>query len=360
MDEYARRTSGSRPAGRGRNVALRRQQSRAQRTELVLGVRLEGGDRLAVDSGGSGVGTDLSPRERQVGRIGDGLQQLAHGQHLPWCSASPLTPSTRSGGQSRQPARRWWTGPVHPGQWRSLRGLVSVGPFAGHHPPSRAGGPPAHFRAAGQRALPRLQHYYEPSDSSEDVGLPFPHGLWRRLPDLHRSADRAIEVHRSPIADGPGVVCEYCSGPCEVSLDRSTNDVATARRNHRKEPRPPGHSGDAVASHAVWRLRGRVFGFPDRGQVTTPDGLPSVHSGSSQWLCLRPLRTPGHPDALGLSYRTSTTKARKDFHLLAPGVARRTGQQRPPPKRGALSGEIPAASYSPRGLPPKYHRRWRA
>jgi hypothetical protein len=31
--------------------------------------------------------------------------------------------------------------------------------------------------ATGQRALPRLWHYYEPSDSSEGVGLPFPLGL---------------------------------------------------------------------------------------------------------------------------------------------------------------------------------------
>jgi len=60
--------------------------------------------------------------------------------------------------------------------WGSLRDLVLVGPFAGHRPPSRRAGPPAHGLAAGQRALPRLRNYYEPSDSSEGIGLPFPAG----------------------------------------------------------------------------------------------------------------------------------------------------------------------------------------
>ena len=58
--------------------------------------------------------------------------------------------------------------------------------------PSQSSGPPAHVMAAGQRALPRLLHYYEPSDFSKGIGLLFPVWLWRRLPVLHRSVDQAI------------------------------------------------------------------------------------------------------------------------------------------------------------------------
>lgn len=63
----------------------------------------------------------------------------------------------------------------------SLRGLVSVDPFTEHRAPSRGPGPPPD-RAGGQRALPRLDRYYESSDSSEGIASPFPIGLWLQLP----------------------------------------------------------------------------------------------------------------------------------------------------------------------------------
>jgi hypothetical protein len=38
-----------------------------------------------------------------------------------------------------------------------------------------------------------------------------------------------------------------------------------------------------------------------------------------------------------------------------------TRQRSRPGSAGSVAfGEIPATTYSPRGLPPKYHRRWRA
>ncbi len=34
--------------------------------------------------------------------------------------------------------------------------------------------------------------------------------------------------------------------------------------------------------------------------------------------------------------------------------------QKAPTEVGAFSVKNPAATYSPRGMPPKYHRRWQA
>ena len=83
-----------------------------------------------------------------------------------------------------------------------------------------------------------------------------------------------------------------------------------------------------VADSRRAHRRNRVVGFPVRRRVVTSTGLLPVHSRSSLWLCLRPLRTPGHPDALGISYRTSTTKLEKDFNLLAGEAAWRTTRLR--------------------------------
>lgn len=48
--------------------------------------------------------------------------------------------------------------------------------------------------------------------------------------------------HRPPEAIGPGVVSEDCSGPYEVSLDRSVNNVAADRCDYLLKPLRLGRS----------------------------------------------------------------------------------------------------------------------
>ena len=264
--------------------------------------------KAAIDwpstTGRSGVGPDLSPCERQVGRIGDGLQQLAHGQHLLGLSLSPHTVS-RSGGQSRRPARRSGLVPFARNSGACFEAWSRSAPSP-DTPPSQAGGPPAHVRAAGQRALPRLQHYYEPSDSSKGVGLPFPHGLWRRLPDLHRSAGRAHLDHRPPALTGLDVVCEGLLGTL-----RGLPGSLHKRCRHGSPKSPPGAPPSRDRSSPMSGAQGRGLRFPC-SRAGRHSRRPSIGSLTFKpWLCLRPLRTPGHPGALGISYRTSTTKARE-------------------------------------------------
>jgi hypothetical protein len=118
------------------------------RLELVLEVDGEGCDRLAVDARRPGVGPDLGPGLLQVGRIGDGVEQLAHGQHLLFLSASSLAPCPGRAAIPVSPlgGLGWSRFLSVRLAWCSLRGLVSVGPFAGCRPPlgwrtaSRPGG----------------------------------------------------------------------------------------------------------------------------------------------------------------------------------------------------------------------------
>lgn len=185
------------PPHRRRDIALRGQQPSPQRRQLTFLVSREGGDRLPVNPGCSRVGPDLRPRLRQVARLGDGFQHLTHQHHLDLrLSLSPRTaiPAGPPASSSRPAVRPW-----SPSTLRcccSLQGLARSAPSPAPAP-SQATGPPPD-QTGGQRALPRLRNYYEPSDSSEGIGPPFPNGLWHRLPDPHRTADRAVMDHRPP------------------------------------------------------------------------------------------------------------------------------------------------------------------
>jgi hypothetical protein len=156
---------------RRRDVALRRQQPLVQRRKLAADVGVKSFDRLTVDPCCTRICSDNTPGSCEVGRIGDLLQELADGQHLLVFSAAPLAPWSRAGRQTR------WPGPA------ASRGRGARFATWSRSAPSPVTGtlsdvgPPVHVVATGQRALPRLWHYYEPSDSSEGVGLPFPLGL---------------------------------------------------------------------------------------------------------------------------------------------------------------------------------------
>ena len=87
-------------------------------------------------------------------------------------------------------------------------------------------------------------------------------------------------------------------GPYEVSPDHPDGVVAACQQQA-----PP----DAPTVKGPFLLRrkrpgGGVIGFPAAPSVATSGGIPAVHSRSGPRLCLRPLQTPGHPDALAIGY----------------------------------------------------------
>lgn len=113
-------------------------------------------------------------------------------------------------------------------------------PLRQHRRPSQKTGPPAHISAAGQRALPRLQHYYEPSDSSESIGLPFPiQGYSFAYPTSTDPPNTGPHMVNRVALPGPDVVCEDNTGPYEVSHDHFVSNVATTRRHNHPKPPPP-------------------------------------------------------------------------------------------------------------------------
>ena len=119
------------------------------------------------------------------------------------------------------------------------------------------------------------------------------------------------------------------SGPCEVSLDHTVNNVAAVRRHHLKEPSRPGRSGWCRSHQRCLAPAERGHRLP-RSRAGRHSNRPSRRftSRSNLRLGLRPLRTPRHRDALGISYRTSTTKARGGLPPpccpALPGVPRRS------------------------------------
>lgn len=162
------------PPHRRRHVAFRGQQPAAQRRQLMVHISIERHHALAVDPARPAIGPDRSPSPGQVRRIGYRFQQLAHRRALLVLSQPLPSPNASGRAASPSPGAGPAAEPKHGGRASRL-GLGR--PLRRHPQPSQAIRPPAHVLAAGQRALPRLQHYYEPSDSSQSIGLPFPNGL---------------------------------------------------------------------------------------------------------------------------------------------------------------------------------------
>jgi hypothetical protein len=83
----------------------------------------------------------------------------------------------------------------------SLWSLVSVGPFAGHqHPLGHLGRPPTCWRRVDGHYS--AFNYYEPSDSSEGVGLPFPAGYSVAYPTSTDPSTGPPLDHRPPEPSG--------------------------------------------------------------------------------------------------------------------------------------------------------------
>ena len=225
--------------------------------------------------------------------------------------------------------------------WCSLLGLVSVGPFAGHRHP------------LGHRAA-------RPRAGSGSAGITPPSTTTSRLTPrraLVCLSQRVIaSPTRSPPIRRPGhtwttgrllsrhdVVCENCTGPCEVSRDHLVCVFATARRNHLRRPLRPRSFLDDEGSSASLISR----------QVATPrrpcTGSLHVQACGFASAPFRPLVTET-PWASATELQRS--KLRKDFHLLAGETARRTGGGRPvragldaraPSTRAAHAGRSPAS-----------------
>jgi hypothetical protein len=96
-------------------------------------------------------------------------------------------------------------------------------------------------------------------------------------------------------------------------------------------PHDYNRSWDPQAGHPS----GEVIGFPYTRRVATAKGLAPVHYTFRPGIRFRPLRTPDHPDALGISYQTSTVKAQEGFtpprHSGLPGVRDPKGGRFPSP-----------------------------
>jgi len=160
---------------------------------------------------------------------------------------------------------------------------------------------------ADRRALPRLRHYYEPSDSSKRRRSAFPTGGY--------SVAYPSPTIRRP-GHGPALVAPACVG-CENCRDPARSPWITSSTI---SPRP---AGITCRSPCAWVVPVMRAGFTGRtggtGSLVSPcvGGSPPrpafcrFTARSSLRLRLRPLRTLGHPNALGFSYRTSTTKARE-------------------------------------------------
>lgn len=149
------------------------------------------------------------------------------------------------GCQHRQPAQRSDAGPVRSDTVTFASRLGLGQPLHRPPPSSRTSGAPSD-KAEGQRALPRLQHYYELSDSSEGIGSHFPIRVIATPTDRVRSDDRA--THGQPVTQNARRRHHGLLGTYEVSLDHFMNNLATARRNHPQRPPHLGRSNDAVAT----------------------------------------------------------------------------------------------------------------
>jgi len=137
--------------------------------------------------------------------------------------------------------------------------------------------------------LPRLCHYYEPSDSLKGIGLLFPPGYGIAYPSLF--------VSPTGTSPGPWVTgwhrTKKLPGPCKVSLDHFVNTLATICRNHLRRSLFLGRS---FLWDRIVRITGRkrIFGFPVRERVATSAGFAPVHySFKSAALPLPPL----HPES---------------------------------------------------------------
>ena len=164
----------------------------------------------------------------------------------------------------------------------------------------------------------------------------------RRRPSV--SARRPSAVRRPTRCRSPCQAARYaragpknpipCRLPCRFALPRRTRSIAPIRLDaatHLWPTFPRWRSSSGHRSYFADHPRYRPF-----------------HSGAHQRSC-RPMRWIRHVPSPGL--------------VEAPGPAWNepsTGATKPPPKRGLHTEMIPAATYSPRGIPPKYHRRWRA
>ena len=209
--------------------------------------------------------------------------------------------------------------------------MVSVGPFAGNRTPlGTPGRPPTSWRRVSGH-YPAL-HYYEPSDSSEGVGLPFPAGYSVAYPISSDPSTGPHLDHRSPDPSGTTSLCEDCTGPYEVSLDHLINTVAAARRNHRLAPSP------SPVVPAEERSLASLFA----GKSPQPDGLLSVHYSFEPAALPPPPPHPSSPRRTGhrlLNFNDqSSGRTRTSLLMKLPAVPRNDPAWRRQGRTRAASG----------------------
>jgi hypothetical protein len=170
--------------------------------------------------------------------------------------------------------------------------------------------------AVSHRALPRLWHYYGPSDSSQRIGSLFPCGYG--LPTLvgpARRADAAALVRRGLSTTARDATRSPQITPSALSPHPRPNHLC----------RPPG------VADCRFPPRGQGRRLPGYAGPSPP--APALHgftTRSGLQLCLRPLQTPPRSDALGFGYSTTNGQTlREDFHLPVAAASR----QSPPRQR---------------------------
>ena len=294
----------------------------------MLGVGVKGGDGLTVDTCRSGVGPDLGPGQGQIGGIGDGLQHLAH-ETSPPCSLSP-SPHTRALDRPPVPSSRSAVRVCSCGSggigvrfeaWsRSAPSPVTGGPLG---PPGRpptwwrwvSGHYPA-FRTTTNRLTPRRASVCL---SLRVIASP------TRPPPIRRPGHRWTTGHpisraRRRMRGLLGTLRGLAGSPRQQCRRGPPKITCWSPHASMVVPKTWGHR--LPCSRAGRHFQTAFYRFTAR---------------SSLRLRLRPLRTPRHRDALGIGYRTSTTKAQEG---LSPPCRRNCKPYRetPPPGGGGDLG----------------------
>ena len=243
--------------------------------------------------------------------------------------------------------------PRHPGSVELASRLGLGWSLRQHHRPSRTSRPsPNH--AGNQQALPRLQHYYEPSDSSKGIGSRFPHRLSLHLPATGRS-------------DRPGHT--WTTGHTTVHVVVTTRTHWTLRGlpgSPRQQcrhglPEPPAGAPtakvvpvDAVATCDVWHPHDEVIGFPVRRRVTTPTGLLPVHYSFSPTASPPPPPHPSSPRRTGHQLPNFNDQSSRRTHTSLPDEAARRTTRRwggPPATPSSRHGAVSRVSVPDRAAP---------
>ncbi len=267
------------------------------------------------------------------------------------CPAGPRLSGPRLGGP----------GPAGPGlAGPRLSGPGPGGPWSerGAHPVGRrrtpAGRPPSLPARTVLRPLDRTPEGghlgLRPADPRRTPG-PAVACHFRRSPDHHRTRCRCRGRHGPPLPSSA-----RRAPPGSPSAGRSPLRVGRRPRADGRHPRAA--TACPIPRAVPGHRRAAVPGSPEPGRRRVGRHR---QVGPQAIVGCRHLRSDGPAGALSPAWRPGRHRDQDDAKTRLQTTERtRGGTRRRPPRRGAFFRRNPATTYSPRGISPKYHRRWRA